>query len=264
MPRRKRGVEVRQRVNFHFYCTTEAYTRYGKLLRYLSSEKTTLSLREMVLQAVVAFWMPFTHKYFNDLSPEELEHSAARSIYQLQVRIFDLEESFGLRQTGEHDCSFPGEELLASRIDNSVLELNSDLAEIEFDFRCQMRAETNYGKLLRYLKSDEIEFPLREMVLQPAAAFWMPFAHKYFNDLSPEELQQSVSRAVKQLQKQIFYLEERFKTKRLEDNSSSSSTQEQLLSSTEDSSTQSDSDSTDEADMPIIISSGSEWQDLDF
>lgn len=87
---------------------------------------------------------------------------------------------------------------------------------IEFLFRYQPKADTRDGKLLRYLQSDDTELPLKEMILLATAAFWMPFAHKHHNDLSPEELEQCVSRAIYQLQTQIAYLEESFGSRRVE------------------------------------------------
>lgn len=90
-----------KRVNFHFRCQVYATSEDGKLLRYLQSDDTEFSLREMIAWAISGYWMPFAHRYHGDLSDEELKLSAQRSIHRLQQQIHYLEESFGLKPTVE-------------------------------------------------------------------------------------------------------------------------------------------------------------------
>lgn len=90
-----------KRVNFHFRCQVYATSEDGKLFRYLQSDDTEFSLREMIAWAVSGYWMPFAHRYHGDLSDEELKLSAQRSIHRLQQQIHYLEESFGLKPSAE-------------------------------------------------------------------------------------------------------------------------------------------------------------------
>jgi len=94
-----------KRVNFHFRCQVYATSEDGKLFRYLQSDDTEFSLREMITWAVSGYWMPFAHKYHGDLSDEELKLSAQRSIHRLQQQILYLEESFGLKPTAASKVS---------------------------------------------------------------------------------------------------------------------------------------------------------------
>ena len=90
-----------KRVNFHFRCQVYTRSEDGKLFKYLQSDETEFSLREMIAWAVSGYWMPFAHRYHGDLSDEELKLSAHRSIHRLQQQIHYLEESFGLKPTVE-------------------------------------------------------------------------------------------------------------------------------------------------------------------
>ena len=136
--------------------------------------------------------------------------------------------------------------------------------KVDFLFRCQTKADNRDGKLLRYLSSKDTELPLREMLLLAAAAFWMPFAHKHHNDLSPEELEQCVDRAIYQLKTQIIYLEESFGSRRIGERNFNASRVELLTSSTNQISEQGNSDSTDDKNTLTDINGEGEWQDLNF
>lgn len=133
---------------------------------------------------------------------------------------------------------------------------------IDFLFRCQTKADTRDGKLLRYLQSEDTELPLREMFLLAAAAFWMPFAHKHHNDLSPEELEQCVSRAIYQLQTQIVYLEESFGSRRIGGQSFNAPRVE--LPTSRANQTYVEQTATDDAAILTDINGEGEWQDLNF
>lgn len=131
MHRKRKGTS--EKVDFHFRCQPKVDTRDGKLLRYLQSDKTELSLREMVLNATSAFWMPYAHKYFNDLSPEELQKSVDRAIYQLQMQIIYLKEDFGSRRTRSRDIGFPPHQLPSGLADPPQMgvetETSNDLSD---------------------------------------------------------------------------------------------------------------------------------------
>lgn len=135
---------------------------------------------------------------------------------------------------------------------------------IDFLFRCQTKADTRDGKLLRYLQSDDTELPLREMFLLAAAAFWTPFAHKHHNDLSPEELEQCVSRAIYQLQTQIVYLEESFGSRRIGCQSFNAPRVSLPTSSAKQASVEQTSTSPDDVAILTDINGEGEWQDLNF
>ncbi len=146
--------------------------------------------------------------------------------------------------------------------------------KVDFHFRCQPKIDTRDGKLLRYLQSEDTELPLRQMILNAVGAFWLPYAHKYFNDLSPEELQKSVDRAICTLQMQIIYLEEDFGSRRIALKKFDLPTQElptQKLPTPkpDDPTTQSDWEQRNESnnlsnEVAIPALSAGEWQDLDF
>jgi hypothetical protein len=102
------------------------------------------------------------------------------------------------------------------------------------------------------------------MFLLAAAAFWMPFAHKYHNDLSPEELEQCVSRAIYQLQTQIVYLEESFGSRRIGGQSFNAPRASLPTSSAKQASVEQTSTSTDDVAILADIDGEGEWQDLNF
>lgn len=142
--------------------------------------------------------------------------------------------------------------------------------KVDFHFRCQPKLSSKHGRLLRYLQSDETELPMKEMMLNATSAFWMPFAHKYFNDLLKEELQQSVDRAIYQLIMQIFYLEENFGSRGIVGWNFFKPTQEiptlNLNSPTTGLDMEASNDLNNSSeDVAILALSGTgEWQDLDF
>lgn len=143
--------------------------------------------------------------------------------------------------------------------------------KVDYHFRCQPKADTRDGKLLRYLQLEDTEFPVREMVLNALSAFWMPFAHKYFKDLPPEELQKSVDRAIYQLQMQIIYLQEDFGSRRIASLDVYFQTQELTpkmpgqtqLSALDIEPSNAKGNSNDEMTIPAPRAAG-EWQDLNF
>ena len=108
-----------KRVNFHFRCQVYATSEDGKLFRYLQSDDTEFSLREMIAWAVSGYWMPFAHRYHGDLSDEELKLSAQRSIHRLQQQIHYLEESFGLKPTAESRVGNLDKQSLFSPVERS-------------------------------------------------------------------------------------------------------------------------------------------------
>jgi len=126
-----------KRVNFHFRCQVYATSEDGKLFRYLQSEDTEFSLREMITWAVSGYWMPFAHKHHGDLSDQELKLSAQRSIHRLQQQILYLEESFGLKPTAESRVGKLARQTLSNpfaevqQLDESRLANRSSCLEIE-------------------------------------------------------------------------------------------------------------------------------------
>lgn len=86
------------RLDFHFRCQVYASSPAGKLLRYLqkSEDLELSSLKDKILPALAAYWLPYAHKYDGGLKAAELKQSALRARRLLRERIFDLEEEFGL------------------------------------------------------------------------------------------------------------------------------------------------------------------------
>lgn len=145
-----------KRVNFHFRCQVYATSEDGKLFRYLQSDDTEFSLREMIAWAVSGYWMPFAHRYHGDLSDEELKLSAQRSIHRLQQQILYLEESFGLKPTVESRVgnldkqSLPNWVERAQQLGESRLAHRSSCLEIE-------NATTTLDAKNALANSDDIE-----------------------------------------------------------------------------------------------------------
>lgn len=82
---------------------------------------------------------------------------------------------------------------------------------VSYSVRCQTYRQSAYAKLFSYLKSDEIELTSeQEMMMAPAAACWMPYAHRYHQDLSEAELKQCARRARRRLYQFIFNMESDF------------------------------------------------------
>ncbi|WP_041238186.1 hypothetical protein [Gloeothece citriformis] len=83
-------------------------------------------------------------------------------------------------------------------------------AQFNFIFRHQPKRNSKYGILLTYINQDGADLTRCDRMLQPVAAFWLPFAYQNCTDASPSELQQLARSAVYQLKLHIHYLENSF------------------------------------------------------
>ncbi|MDV3002851.1 MAG: hypothetical protein N5P05_004506 (plasmid) [Chroococcopsis gigantea SAG 12.99] len=82
--------------------------------------------------------------------------------------------------------------------------------QIHFLFRYQPLKTSKYGILLKYIGSGEGIMSRNDRILQPVAAFWLPFAYQQCSDLPLQELQRIARGAVYQLKLHIRYLEDSF------------------------------------------------------
>ena len=88
-----------KQVNFSFRCQPKRDSKYGVLLGYINEDSAELTRRERVLNALAAFWLPFAYHYRGEISAEELQRLARSSIYQLQLHIQYLRDTFELSNT---------------------------------------------------------------------------------------------------------------------------------------------------------------------
>lgn len=85
-------------INYHFrYQTREVDAPIGLLLRYLRDDDLHPSVfhRDMVLQAVKSFWLPFACQAFGYDSIEYQKH-ARSAVYQLRQHILYVQSECGL------------------------------------------------------------------------------------------------------------------------------------------------------------------------
>jgi adenine-specific DNA glycosylase len=87
-----------EQVNFVYRYQAKKTSRYGILVTYLKDEDAELTIRERILNPLVAFWLPFAFQEYSNASPEEIQQLARSSIYQLRLHIRYLEDTFGLRE----------------------------------------------------------------------------------------------------------------------------------------------------------------------
>lgn len=91
--------QSQERIDFHFRCQVYTSSPAGRVLRYLQSDDIELSsLREDILPALIAFYLPYADRYHGDKSAGELQRSARRARRRLMQRIFDCEEDFLLEE----------------------------------------------------------------------------------------------------------------------------------------------------------------------
>jgi hypothetical protein len=76
-----------EQVNFVYRYQAKKTSRYGILVTYLKDEDAELTIRERILNPLVAFWLPFAFQEYSNASPEEIQQLARSSIYQL-IAIF--------------------------------------------------------------------------------------------------------------------------------------------------------------------------------
>jgi hypothetical protein len=95
----KQGEGSTEQVNFSFRCQPKRDSKYGVLLSYINEDSAQLTRRERVLNALAAFWLPFAYHHQGETSPEELQRLARSSIYQLQLHIQYLRDTFELSNT---------------------------------------------------------------------------------------------------------------------------------------------------------------------
>ena len=84
----------KERIDFYFRCQVGADSKNGVLLDYWQSEETEMPLREMILSAGLAYWLPFAYKRLGYLEADELKQVVRSSIYQLTLHIMYLRNSF--------------------------------------------------------------------------------------------------------------------------------------------------------------------------
>ncbi|MEG3437858.1 hypothetical protein V0288_12090 [Pannus brasiliensis CCIBt3594] len=82
--------------------------------------------------------------------------------------------------------------------------------QVSFHFRYQPKKESRHGILVSYLKEDEGGLTRHQRVLQPIAAFWLPFAYQAMTDSSSAQIRQIARSSIYQLKLHIQYLEESF------------------------------------------------------
>ncbi|MDV2994918.1 MAG: hypothetical protein N4J56_004572 [Chroococcidiopsis sp. SAG 2025] len=95
----KKGQGSTEQVNFSFRCQPKRDSKYGMLLAYINEDSAELTRRERVLNALAAFWLPFAYHYQGEISPEELQRLARSSVYQLQLHVQYLRDTFELSHT---------------------------------------------------------------------------------------------------------------------------------------------------------------------
>lgn len=95
----KQGEGSTEQVNFSFRCQPKRDSKYGVLLSYINEDSAELTRRERVLNALAAFWLPFAYHHQGEISAEELQRLARSSIYQLQLHVQYLRDTFELSNT---------------------------------------------------------------------------------------------------------------------------------------------------------------------
>jgi len=95
----KQGEGSTEQVNFSFRCQPKRDSKYGVLLAYINEDSAQLTRRERVLNALAAFWLPFAYHHQGEISAEELQRLARSSIYQLQLHVQYLRDTFELADT---------------------------------------------------------------------------------------------------------------------------------------------------------------------
>ncbi|AFY89356.1 hypothetical protein [Chroococcidiopsis thermalis] len=95
----KQGEGSTEQVNFSFRCQPKRDSKYGVLLSYINEDSAQLTRRERVLNALAAFWLPFAYHHQGEISVEELQRLARSSIYQLQLHVQYLRDTFELSNT---------------------------------------------------------------------------------------------------------------------------------------------------------------------
>ncbi|MDZ4870704.1 MAG: hypothetical protein CLLPBCKN_000092 [Chroococcidiopsis cubana SAG 39.79] len=95
----KQGEGSTEQVNFSFRCQPKRDSKYGVLLSYINEDSAELTRRERVLNALAAFWLPFAYHHQGEISVEELQRLARSSIYQLQLHVQYLRDTFELSNT---------------------------------------------------------------------------------------------------------------------------------------------------------------------
>ena len=88
-----------EQVNFVYRHQPKKTSKHGILLTYLKEDEAEFSLKERMLNPLVAFWLPFAYQQCTNVSEQELQQLARSSIYQLKLHIQYLEDSFGLNES---------------------------------------------------------------------------------------------------------------------------------------------------------------------
>lgn len=129
----KQSESSTEQVNFSFRCQPKRDSKYGVLLAYINEDSAELTRRERVLNALAAFWLPFAYHHQGEISPEELQRLARSCIYQLQLHIQYLRDTFELSNTDPPVYAFTNPARTPSRPAAENYEEDEDNCETETD-----------------------------------------------------------------------------------------------------------------------------------
>lgn len=93
-----------------------------------------------------------------------------------------------------------------SRQNSPNSQLQESKKREEFKFRYSPYAETPDGVLMAYVKEGNRVNQGKEMLLEPARAFWLALAYQSQGDLDPEELRLIGLHCCRTLEKQADYI----------------------------------------------------------
>ena len=82
-------------IELRFRCQAKKISQQGYLFDFLQNDEVS-TCKEMILQAIKAYWMPIAMTKTNQFSEEQLEFAGLRAIQELKRQMIEIAISVGL------------------------------------------------------------------------------------------------------------------------------------------------------------------------